>query len=400
MRAVVSGAGIAGLTFGLCMQRAGHEVTIIERSPQLRDAGYMMDFFGPGYDAAEALGLLPEVEKIHYPIGRLTFLETDGEPKYTLSYDEFQELFDGRHFNFMRGDLERLLYEVLPDRSTIKFGRTIARVDQREDGVRVTLDDGKALEADILVGADGIHSNVRGLVFGPEADYERYLGYHTFAFILDDPGLRRETEDQFSTLTTPGRQVAIYPIHEGRVATFFVHEDDAPPPDHSKDRALEELRDRYGDLDWVVPRLIRRAEALPGLYFDAVSQIEVPRWSKGRAVLVGDAAYCVPLLAGQGAGMAILGAALLAAELDGHPDDPAEAFAPYEGRMRPYTDVRQEAGRDFADMFVPGSKLKLLFRDTVMRYSAWPPMSWIVKQDIAGGGMDPEDWRILSSLQR
>ncbi len=395
MRAVVSGAGIAGLSFALCMQRAGHDVIVIERSPQLRDAGYMMDFFGPGYDMAEVLGLLPEIEKIHYPIGNFAFLKPDGSPKFSLSYETFRKLFDGRHFNFMRGDLERLLYEALPDRSGVRFGRTITRVDQGGRNVRVVLDDGTELEGDVLVGADGIYSNVRGLVFGPGSDYERYLGFHTFAYILDDPELHRSTEDTFSTLTVPGRQVAIYPIRGGRTAAFFVHEAATPPDDLSEEGAMQELRKEYSCLDWVVPLLIEEAGELPGIYFDSVSQIIMPRWSEGRIVLVGDAAYCVSLLAGQGSAMAMVGAGILAAELDHRPDDHAAALASYESRMRPYIDLRQKAGRDFADLFVPKSELKLIFRDLVMRYSAWPPMSWLVKQDIAGGRMDPEDARLL-----
>src|SRR5579859_1584173 len=167
MRILVVGAGLAGLTLALCMERNGHEAIVLERSPGLRSAGYMIDFFGSGYDAAERLGLLRGLEAIHYPIARLSFLRRDGSTRFDVSYERMRQLLGGRHFNFMRGDLERVLFDNL-QRTQVRFGFTIDSFVQQDDGIEVTLSDGSKERANLLVGADGIHSRVRRLAFGKE----------------------------------------------------------------------------------------------------------------------------------------------------------------------------------------------------------------------------------------
>ncbi len=396
MNIIVSGAGIAGLTFALCMQRSGHEVTLIEKYPHLRDSGYMMDFFGPGYDVAEALGLLPEIEKIHYPIERLEFLKPDGKRKFAIDYRTFRKWFDDRHYNFLRGDLERLLYESLKDQRAVIFGHSIDSIDQYENGVRVSLTDGTILDSDVLVGADGIHSNVRRLIFGKEEDYALYVGFHCFSYILENLDPEPTSTDAFYLLTEPGRQASMYPIQGDRIATFFAHRSKKPPVDVSLSSAKLELEQEYGSMNWVVPRLIERAKTSSEIYFDGVWQMIMPNWSTGRTVLVGDAAYCVSLLAGQGSAMAMLGGAMLAAQLDSTNGDFTTAFSRYDERMRPYVETRQKAGRAFAGLFIPENELQLLVRDSIMHYSAWPPMSWLVKKDLAGGRMNAEDAKLIS----
>jgi 2-polyprenyl-6-methoxyphenol hydroxylase-like FAD-dependent oxidoreductase len=217
MRVVIVGAGLAGLTLALCLERNGHDAIVLERSASLRGAGYMIDFFGSGYDAAERLGLLEQLEAIHYPIARLSFLARDGGTRFHVSYETMRQLLGGRHFNFMRGDLERLLFDALAGRDRIRFGSTVESFAQWDGGIEVTLSDGSKERADLLVGADGIRSRVRSLAFGGESLFVRQLGYHTAAFVFDDRAMQEEIGDAFATLTVPGRQVALYPIRGGKV---------------------------------------------------------------------------------------------------------------------------------------------------------------------------------------
>ena len=130
MDIVISGAGISGLTLSHLLQRDGHKTTIVEKSPSLREDGYMMDFFGTGYDVAEKLGLLNDLERIHYPIPRLAFIDPRGREQVAVNYNDIRKLFNGRHFNFMRGDLERLLYSRVSDDVDIRFGTTIKSLQQ------------------------------------------------------------------------------------------------------------------------------------------------------------------------------------------------------------------------------------------------------------------------------
>jgi len=386
MRVIIVGAGIAGLTLALALRERGHEPIVLERSPRLRDEGYMIDFFGPGYDAAERLGLISELERIHYPIARLAYLDEDGREGFSLTYPALRHrLFDDRHFNFMRGALERVLHDRVAGTVDIRFGTTISSYDGERVRVRAFLSDGTVLEGDALVGADGIHSRVRSLAFGPEERFWRPLGYRSAAYVLDHR-LPVLAEDTFATLTVPGRQVAVYPVRGGRTATFFAHR---VPPDWSAAQSpREELAAIYGRLGWVVPALLEAIPDPPALYLDDVAQVELPSWSAGRVVLIGDACQAVSLLAGQGASMAMAGALALSEELDAT-TDVREAAERYEHRVRPPIERKQAAGRNIAAWFLPEDRLHLAIRDLALRVSVWPVLSAVVRNRLDATDLPP-----------
>ncbi len=385
MKVLIVGAGIAGLTLALCLRRNGHEPRIVEQAPKLRDAGYMIDFFGSGYDAALRMGLLDDLAGIHYQIPRLAFIAADGRERFSIAYPKLRRrLFDDRHFNFMRGELERVLYARLENDVPVRFGTTVEQLAADGERVDVQLSDGSRHTFDLVAGADGVHSVVRRLAFGGPERFERFLGYHTAAAILDDPPTDAPG-DAFSILTEPKRQVGIYPIRGGRMASFFVHRADRRLEDRASAAARSELHAAYGDLGWLVPELLRRSERAAEIYFDEVSQVELPGWSRGRVVLVGDACQCVSLLAGQGASMAMAGGYVLAEELA--QGDVAAALARYELRLRPAIERQQRAGRGIARWFVPDSGWRLAIRDLVLRASCWPVAAQLLQRQIAGGSI-------------
>jgi 2-polyprenyl-6-methoxyphenol hydroxylase-like FAD-dependent oxidoreductase len=257
MRVLISGAGIAGLTLAGCLERRGHDPIVVERAPRLRDDGYMIDFFGSGVATAERLGLLSDLESIHYPVNRLTFVNQRGEERFSVPYTALRKrLFDNRHFNFMRGELERVLYERFAGRTAIRFATSVAAFAETQRGVEVTLTNGVTESVDLLAGADGVHSSVRHLSFGAGARFTRALNYHMAAFILDEPPRQLHACDAFVTLTGANRQVKVYPIRGGRLATFFLHKADWPLEDVSNEAACKELNQIYGDLGWAVPDLL------------------------------------------------------------------------------------------------------------------------------------------------
>ncbi len=312
---LVVGAGIAGLATTLELGRRGHSVVVVERAPQPRAEGYMIDFFGPGYDAAEAMGLLDSLAAIHYEVESLDFVNPDGTRRLSLPYRKLRaHAFRGRHFNFMRGDLERVLLDAALPHADLRYDATVTTLCPGDDRVSVMLNDGTEAEFDVVVGADGVHSAIREQCFGPQSQFEVPLGHVTAAFLIDKVP-DRAPASRFSTVDASGRMVGVYPIRGGRAATFFVHRSDDPARELARG-AHDVLPARFGDLDWIVPDLLDQLARATDVYFDSVAQITVDRWSCGRVVLVGDAAWCVSLLAGQGASLALAGAQRLARALD------------------------------------------------------------------------------------
>jgi 2-polyprenyl-6-methoxyphenol hydroxylase-like FAD-dependent oxidoreductase len=283
MRVVICGAGIAGLTLANRLVAQGHDVVLLERAQGPRPQGYMIDFFGPGYDAVEAMGLLPAVEQVAYHIDEATLVDERGRRSAGIDPAQFAV---GDLLSIMRPDLERVLRKSLPAAVDLRFGRGPVGVEQHSGVVEVALDDGTALTADLLVGADGIHSTVRRLVFGDEDRFVQFLGFHTCAFTFDSPRIHDEVSGRFSLTDTVGRQMGFYGLRDGRVATYAVHRtsDPAVPIDL---RAA--VRDTYTGLRWVVPEALEACPPPEEIYYDQVAQAVLPTWSKGKVVLIGDA---------------------------------------------------------------------------------------------------------------
>lgn len=384
MNAIICGGGIAGLTLAWWLDRYGWEVLIVERAPALRDQGYAIDFFGSGYDVAELMGLVPQLRETRYPIDEVAYVNRDGHQVSRLDYQAFAQQVDGRLVGLLtRGDLERVLFGALSDRVHVRFGLSIDAVTPTGDQVTVTLTDGDRQRADLLIGADGIHSRVRELVFGAERWFLRDLGYHTAAYVFTDDVLCDHARGRVLMVTAPGRLAGIYPFGDGKVASLFAHRSSQPalPADP---RAT--LRRIYADLGWMADRALARCPQPPALYYDQVAQIEMPRWSRGRVALIGDACQAVSLLAGQGASMAMGGAYVLAAEL-GASADVATALARYEARVKPVIQRQQAAARRIATWFVPPSRWRMAARDAVLRLADLPRLGWLLRP-LLSPGMD------------
>jgi 2-polyprenyl-6-methoxyphenol hydroxylase-like FAD-dependent oxidoreductase len=211
---------------------------------------------------------------------------------------------------------------------------------------------------------------VRDLLFGTEGQFLRFLGYHTAAFLFEDAALAADIRGQFRMLRVPKREVALYAVGDGTLATFFVHTAGAPT---RPDDPAAELRRVYGDLGWHVPALLAAADRTHDLYYDVVAQVVMPRWRRGRAVLVGDAGYAVSLLAGQGASLAVAGAHLLAeAVAAGEVDAGLDRF---EAALRPAVRDKQAAGRRPADFFVPPTAFHNWLRDAFLNAVRLPGLS-------------------------
>lgn len=380
MKAVMCGAGIAGLSLAQRLSSIGWEVAVIEKSAGPRDQGYMMDFFGLGYDAAQSMGLLPRLQELSYRVEEVRYVDESGRRRAGLNYARFERAVNGRLLSIMRPDLELALRERAVAKVDLRYGCGITHIESSANGVRVTLTDGTVIGADLLVGADGIHSTVRRMVFGDEKKFLRYLGYHTAAYIFDDPQIYDYLHNRFCLTDTADRQMGFYGLRDGRVAAFTVHR--SPDPALPED-TQQAVREAYSSLGWVVARALEKCPTSSELYYDQVAQIEIPQWSRGRVTLVGDACQAVSLLAGQGASLAIAGAYVLGEQLASANSVDA-ALAHYQQLWQPVITEKQQVARRGVEWFLPSSSLQLWLRRIVLRLTNLPGVAKYVGTTLAG----------------
>ena len=223
MRILISGGGLAGLTAAFWLRRNGHEPIVIEHSPGLRRDGYGLDFFGVGYDVAERMGIIDELSRKQIFLdrdGAIAFVDSDGSVKAKLKVDSVRKVLGGRYLGQMHANLEEVLYDAVKDNVEVRFGRSITSVTQDSKSVMAVYDNDESESFDLLVGADGIHSNVRRLAFGPEKQYADYMGYYLACYFIPDSGLLNAVWENY---VEPGRQVGAYHTdREGQLATLFL----------------------------------------------------------------------------------------------------------------------------------------------------------------------------------
>lgn len=367
MKILISGAGIAGTTLAYWLAHHGFEPTLIERAPALRTGGYIVDFWGLGLEVAERMGLLPELTREGYKIREVRLMNRDGGVAGGFSADASGRIANERYLSIPRGELAAAIYRKASDRAETLFGDEIRDIEQTRDAVRVTFERAEPREFDLVIGADGVHSRVRRLVFGEQRLHEKYLGYKVAAF--DAPGYRPRDEGVYVLYTQVGQQVARFSMRDDRTMFLFVFADDER--DGAVEQGLEPqkrlLRRRFEASGWECVRILDAMDASPDLYFDRVSQIRMPAWTSGRVALVGDAASCVSLLAGQGSALAMTAAYVLAGELHRARGDHRQAFARYQELLGPLIAKKQKGAERFAGSFVPRSALGLLVRNQVSR---------------------------------
>jgi 2-polyprenyl-6-methoxyphenol hydroxylase-like FAD-dependent oxidoreductase len=372
MRIAINGAGVAGPTLAYWLQKYGHTVLLIEESPQLRSGGYIIDFWGVGYDIAEKMGVLPRVLKLGYQVSEVRFVGSDGRKVGGFGVDVFGRATSGRFTSLRRSDLAATIYDSLNARVETIFGESIAGIHEERDSVRISFQHAEPREVDLVIGADGLHSRVRQLVFGSEADFEVPLGYHVAAFEVD--GYRPRDDLVYLTYGVPGRQVSRFAMTNDKTLFLCVFRDEymtAGGPSNDAERKAV-IRSLLGGLGWECPRIVAAMEKVTGIYFDRVSQIRMARWTSGRTALVGDAAACVSLLAGEGTGLAMAEAYVLAGELRNCGGDHGAAFARYEERMMPFLRRKQASAANFAASFAPKSSFGITFRNLITYFLRFP----------------------------
>jgi 2-polyprenyl-6-methoxyphenol hydroxylase-like FAD-dependent oxidoreductase len=370
--ALISGAGIAGPAAAYWLNAAGWKTTIVERAPRPRGGGYAIDFWGLGYDLAERMGLLGEIERVGYHVREVRVVGDRGERLAGFGTSVFDQLTGGRFVTLARRDLSRILLARVAPIAEVIFGDEIVALSQDSDGVDVRLSGGSARRFDLVVGADGLHSQVRRLAFGPDELFEKPLGYAVAAFEAQDY-LPRDL-DIYMMYGKPGRMLGRFTLRDSQSLFILVFAfDGALPATLDEQKAF--LNSLYRTGGWETDAILRRLASTEELYLDRVSQIAAPAWSAGRIALVGDAAFCPSLLAGQGSALAIVAAYVLAGELASAEGRIGEALASYERRLRPYITTKQAGAARFGGAFAPRTPLGAWFRNLVIRSFAIPGLA-------------------------
>jgi 2-polyprenyl-6-methoxyphenol hydroxylase-like FAD-dependent oxidoreductase len=371
--ALVSGAGIAGPTIAYWLKHSGFETTIVEHASQPRTGGYIIDFWGSGFRVADRMNLRPQLEQHGYRVRELRVVNSSGKRTAGASVTPFLRVTGGRYVTIARGNLAAILFEAVGSGIETIFGDSITRLDESKRGVRVAFQAGAEREFDIVIGADGPHSRVRELMLGSALRWERYLGIRVAAF--DIQGYEPRDEDVYVMYTEVGRQAARFSARNDRTTVLLTWLDSDASSITDPQRQREYLRQRFAGAGWEVPKMLDCLDGVRDLYFDRVSQIRIEppaSWHRGRVALVGDAAFCASLLAGEGSSLAMTGAYILANELRVADDDPAAAFDGYERRFRPYVEAKQRSAMRFASTFAPKSRFAIAVRNIAIELMGWP----------------------------
>jgi 2-polyprenyl-6-methoxyphenol hydroxylase-like FAD-dependent oxidoreductase len=370
---LISGAGIAGPALAYWLNEYGFTTTVVERAPAPRAGGQTVDLRGAGRTVIERMGLMDRVRGMSVDQRGIAFVGADGQIAARMP----TELFGGEgivsEVEVLRGDLGQVLYEATVPVTEYLFDDTVSRLDQDDEGVMVTFENARPRRFGLVIGADGLNSAVRGLAFGPQAQYVRPLGCYTAWFTA--PG-EFDLGGWFLMHNAPGGLVAS--IRPGRVPceikaglSFRSAPIDYDPGDTASQ--MDILASRFSGAGWEVPRLLKAMRTASDFFFDTIAQVRLDRWYSRRAALVGDAGYCPTPLTGLGTSLALVGAYVLAGELAAADGDHHVAFARYEQITRPYVARGQRLPPGGIRGFAPDSAIAIGLRTSSMRWmSRWP----------------------------
>lgn len=364
--AIIIGAGPAGLSAAWWLRKIGWRPIVIERAPDLRNAGHMIGLSGPGLEVSKRMGIEPQLQASACVINENIYRDRKGRELLRMRYREF--LKDLPYIALRRTDLVRALSDALPD-VTVRFGTTAEKITDHGSHVGVLLADGTQITGDLLIGADGLRSWVRREVFGPDDRYFKELGYRFATYDIEDT---LNLGIDFLSYTEPGNIVEYYTLHDGRIAALHAWKTDETGIVSNGARwpmLLSVTRTNHPQV-----RQILDAAERDGIspLIDNLTLVEMPEWSKGRIVLLGDAAHCLTLISGQGAGMSIASAAMLADELEGKPIE--DALRAHEQRLRPAISKLQQRSHKMGALFIPATKLSFHLRNFALRHM---PRSWL-----------------------
>ena len=386
-RVLISGASVAGNTAAWWLGQLGWDVTVVERAPAFRDGGQNVDVRGVGRAVLRRMGL--EQAALDQGTGEqgTAWVEADG--KVVAEFITAEMGGDGptAEMEILRGDLARLLYDGARPHARFRFGDTIARIDDGAGGAVVAFSGGATERFDLVIVAEGVGSRTREMVF-PGGNDPRWMdltiAYFTIPRTADDDRMWRWYN------ATQGRSVSLRPDEHGTTrANLSIQQRPNGAHEWSTDRQKAYLHQRFADAGWQAERVLAGMDGTADFYFDVLRQVRMKRWSKGRVVLTGDAAWCATPLAGIGTTLAVTGAYVLAAELQ-RADDLTLALDAYEAAMRPMVEKGQGIPKIAPRMMNPHSRLGIRLLHRALRFASQPSVRQTAGKLFAGGPKGPD----------
>lgn len=394
---LISGASVAGPALAFWLHHYGFRPTIVERAPELRPGGYKVDIRGAAMDVVARMGLREEFERKHTSMRGGSFVNGEGKRIAELDGELFGFRSEG-DLELMRGDLSKILYDATQDTTEYLFDDYIIAMTEDADGVYVTFAHSAPRRFDLVIGADGQHSGVRSLVFGPEAPFSTHLGCYVSIFTVPN---HLDLDRWELTHSSPGKVVNVYSTKGSADAkAFFLFASPELDYDYRDVKQQKKiLTAAFADGEWEITRLLGAMATAPDFYFDSASQINLDSWSRGRTALVGDAAYGPSPASGQGTSLALVGAYALAGQLAEADGDHTKAFAAYQEEIAEYVRLNQELGVDVAKQMTQGKWWQIWFRQQMIKILPKLPWKGLVMRGImkpieeAANGIELREYR-------
>lgn len=379
---LISGAGIAGLTSAYRFHKIGWNVVVLEKASELRKWEFVIDFAWTGWDVAEKMWITDELKKRKTSIERMSFKDHHDTESVGFEMKKFAEMVGvgEKHVHINRREMQNILYESVIDDVEIRYSSSITSISEHDTWVDTEILDSKTNKLtketyDLVIGADGLHSNVRTLVFGEEVQFAKYLGYYVSAFRVDSfPWQEPYT---MNILREPRKQATYLDMGNGKTLVMLVCASEKNEYIH-RNKRKQVIQETFVNMKGIIPDAIDAITEDTNVYMDTTTQIIMPKWHSRRVVLVGDSWYCLTLVSGQGASMAMGGAYLLAQEIE-KAENIEQGLIHYDARFRSFVADLQNKSRKFAKAFIPKSTFGIWMMDMMMRLLGNPIVRYFAK---------------------